>query len=137
MAKKVIPFRSDPRFVRRARELRTFGKMAVMYCRHHHAGKPLCPRCTEVARYSVRRLERCVFGDAKPTCTNCVVHCYRRDMREAVREIMRWAGPRMLLRHPVLAIRHMVDGCRPAIQLPVARAKSGKLEPNPGYRSSK
>jgi hypothetical protein len=71
-----------------------------------------------LARYSERRLERCVFGDAKPTCSNCVVHCYRKDMRERIRDVMSWAGPRMLLRHPVLAIRHMLDGRRPAIRLP-------------------
>jgi hypothetical protein len=66
----------------------------------------------------MRRLERCVFGDAKPACSNCVVHCYRADMRERVREVMRWSGPRMLLRHPVLAVRHLIDERRPAPSLP-------------------
>lgn len=78
----------------------------------------MCAECAALAGYARRRLERCVFGDAKPTCANCVVHCYRADMRERVREMMRWAGPRMLLRHPVLAIRHMIDGRRPALLLP-------------------
>jgi hypothetical protein len=31
-------------------------------------------------------------------------------MREAVREVMRYAGPRMALRHPILAFLHLLDG---------------------------
>lgn len=118
VAKELIDFRTDKRFVRRARELKTLMAMIILYCRHRHEGEPLCVECTALARYAERRLERCIFGDAKPTCSNCVVHCYRADMRERVREVMRWAGPRMLFRHPVLAVRHMIDGMRPGIRLP-------------------
>jgi len=119
MAQKLIDFRTDKRFVRRARELETIYAMIRMYCRHHHGTSTRwCSECTALASYSERRLERCIFGDEKPTCSNCVVHCYRADMRERIRDVMRWAGPRMLLRHPLLAIRHMIDGRRPAIRLP-------------------
>jgi hypothetical protein len=31
-------------------------------------------------------------------------------MREKVKKVMRYAGPRMLLHHPVLAMHHAVDG---------------------------
>ena len=92
--------------------------MIAMYCRHHHGGREPCPGCAELGDYARRRLERCVFGDAKPTCANCTVHCYKAEMREKVRAVMRWAGPRMLLRHPVLAILHLADGRRPAPKLP-------------------
>jgi hypothetical protein len=34
-------------------------------------------------------------------------------MRRRVREVMRYAGPRMLFVHPVLGFRHMLDGLRP------------------------
>lgn len=119
---KLVDFRTDKRFVRRARELETIYAMMLMYCRHHHGVRErLCAECTALGRYAERRLERCIFGDAKPTCSNCVVHCYRADMRERIREVMRWAGPRMLLHHPVLAIRHMIDGRRPALRLPGAK----------------
>jgi hypothetical protein len=44
-------------------------------------------------------------------------------MRERVREVMIFAGPRMLLRHPVLALLHLVvDERRPAPARPVQRA---------------
>ncbi len=113
MTNKVIEFRTDKRFARRAREQKTLEAMMRLYCSHHHGGEPLCADCAALAEYARRRLQRCVFGDAKPTCANCLVHCYRADMRERVREMMRWAGPRMLFRHPVLSILHMVDGRRP------------------------
>jgi len=114
----VVPYVRDKRFVRRSRELRTLDTMIDMYCRHHHGGPAPCVECAELSAYARRRLERCVFGDAKPTCANCTVHCYRADMRERVRATMRWAGPRMLLHHPVIAILHMADGRRPAPLLP-------------------
>lgn len=116
--RKVVEFRTDKRFARRAREQRTLEAMLRMYCRGHHPGGPLCAGCGVLARYAQRRLQRCVFGDAKPTCANCLVHCYNADMRARVREIMRWAGPRMLLRHPLLAILHMLDGRRASPRLP-------------------
>ena len=50
----------------------------------------------------------------KPTCANCQIHCYGPRQRETVRIMMRHAGPRMLLRHPVLAL------CPPAGRQPTA-----------------
>jgi len=125
MPHQIVEFTTDKRFVRRARELRTIEAMVRLYCRGHgHQGRsPLCPDCAELVEYATRRLERCVFGDAKPTCTNCVVHCYSADMRGQVRIVMRWAGPRMLLRHPILGILHKLDGRRPAPALLARPAK--------------
>lgn len=118
METRVVEFVTDKRFVRRQRELRTLETMIGMHCRHHHSGGALCEECADLQAYARRRLERCVFGDAKPTCANCTVHCYNAQMRGKAREMMRWAGPRMLLRHPVMAIRHLIDGRRPAPRLP-------------------
>jgi hypothetical protein len=123
MAIRVIEFTTDKRHVRRDREQQTMDAMMRMYCAHHHrTAKGLCASCAELSEYARRRLDRCVFGDAKPTCANCVVHCYNAEMRERMRVMMRWAGPRMMLRHPVLAIRHLLDGRRPAPKLPEKKA---------------
>ena len=104
---------------RRAREFRMIAAMLRMYCRSHHGpkDKALCPQCIDLHDYARRRLERCVFGETKPTCANCTVHCYKPSMRERIRQVMRWAGPRMLWRHPVLAVRHMLDGRLPVSAL--------------------
>lgn len=92
--------------------------MLQLYCRAHHNSSELCPDCAALGDYARRRLERCRFGEGKPTCAKCPIHCYKPDMRERVREVMRWAGPRMLLRHPLLALYHLLDGRRPAPELP-------------------
>ena len=94
------------------REWKTIEAMISMYCREHHAPEAgsLCASCEALRAYAGERLDRCVFKLEKPTCVTCPVHCYRSEMREAVRVVMRWAGPRMLREHQVLAIRHIVDG---------------------------
>ena len=104
---------------RRAREFKMIVAMLRMYCSAHHASGPgtLCRDCANLHDYAFRRLQRCVFGEAKPTCANCTVHCYKASMRESIRQVMRWAGPRMLWRHPMLALRHQLDGHLTAPQL--------------------
>ena len=97
------------------REFRTVSAMVQIYCRgQHHGGAALCPECQGLLAYATVRLGRCRFGAGKPTCANCPVHCYHRDRREQMRGVMRCAGPRMLWRHPVLAICHWLDGFRRA-----------------------
>ncbi len=125
MPQQTVEFTRNTRFDRRARELKTIQAMVRMYCRGHHGGSgtPLCEECSALFDYASRRLDRCDFGDAKPTCANCVVHCYSADMRERVRTVMRWAGPRMIFRHPVLALFHKLDGRRPTPALPVKRRR--------------
>ena len=109
---------------RLAREYRTLAAMVWIYCHDVHAedDRP-CDECSELLAYARRRIDRCVFGDEKPTCANCTVHCYNAQMRERVREVMRYAGPRMMLRHPWLALAHVRDGRRPAPPLPNAAAR--------------
>ncbi|KRF67064.1 hypothetical protein AO825_03615 [Pectobacterium brasiliense] len=68
--------------------------------------------------YAIKRLERCQFGEDKPACKHCPIHCYQPARREAIKAIMRWSGPRMLLRHPILAIRHLIDDHRPVPDYP-------------------
>lgn len=68
--------------------------------------------------YADKRLDKCVFGENKPACKQCPVHCYQPAKREEMKQIMRWAGPRMLWRHPILTIRHLLDDRRPVPPLP-------------------
>ena len=98
------------------RERRTIEKMVEIYCSDHHgvATGSLCADCRVFMDYANVRLDKCPYGDDKPTCSNCPIHCYKPAQREQVKVIMRYAGPRMLLRHPVLAIMHKIDGLRMA-----------------------
>ena len=89
-------------------EKRTVEKMIRLYCRRKEGNRELCPSCSELLEYAVVRLSRGRFGNDKRTCQKCPVHCYKPVMRDKMREVMRWAGPRMMLYHPVDAIRHLV-----------------------------
>jgi hypothetical protein len=94
------------------RERKTIDVMIGIYCRDHHGTKrgELCNECALLREYAFARLEKCRYQDAKPPCADCPIHCYKPDMREKVRRVMRYSGPRMLLRHPYLAIAHLRDG---------------------------
>ena len=72
-----------------------------------HGGPGLCGECRELLEYSLARLDHCKFGNAKTKCHKCPVHCYRPDMREKIRTVMRFSGPRMLLYHPLEALRYL------------------------------
>ena len=92
------------------REAKTIYAMIQLTCQaQHHPSGELCDDCQELADYAMARLAKCPFQEEKPTCAMCPVHCYKPDMRERIRGVMRFAGPRMLTRHPILAIRHLMD----------------------------
>ena len=98
-----------------AREKRTIEVMVTIYCRAHHgAAGELCADCREVLDYAWRRLDRCPFGAEKPTCANCPIHCYKPAMKAKAKSVMRYAGPRMCYRHPLLALRHWLDNWKAA-----------------------
>ena len=96
-----------------ARERRTVDAMIRLTCEGEHGKKDgLCPECDALLQYALERLEKCPFQEGKPTCADCPIHCYQPSKREEIRAVMRYAGPRMLIRHPILAVRHILDGLR-------------------------
>jgi hypothetical protein len=98
---------SSPRIVR---EERTIYLMIGLYCRaNHHSDRVLCEECRQLFDYAHARLMHCPFAPEKPTCAKCPVHCYKKDKRERIRQVMRYSGPRMILHHPILIIRHILD----------------------------
>ncbi|MBI5434218.1 MAG: nitrous oxide-stimulated promoter family protein [Planctomycetes bacterium] len=121
-----MQLQEQPAFTGRlAREHELVQAMIAVHCRDAHGSRTLCASCAEIAEYADQRLARCPFGAEKPTCAKCSVHCYRRDMRERVREVMRSSGPKMLVHHPWLAFLHeVVDSRRPTPELPRKRATS-------------
>ena len=94
---------------KRDREKETVSLMIAIYCRKKHGGKTLCPDCAALDAYARLRSDKCPFMDTKTFCSNCKVHCYKKDMREKIREVMRFSGPRMIFHHPVMAIRHVIE----------------------------
>jgi len=88
-----------------AAELETLRKMLALYCRGRHGGAGLCPECRELAEAAARGLRGC-RRSPKPACKDCPAPCYSPGVRARLREVMRYAGPRMPLRHPLLTLRH-------------------------------
>ena len=94
---------------KRKQEKETVTLMIRLYCRKKHGGKELCPACAELDAYAQLRSDKCPFMETKTFCSNCKVHCYKKDMREKIREVMRFSGPRMIFHHPIMAIRHVIE----------------------------
>ena len=95
-----------------AREARTMASMIDIYCRGHHAEQRpaaggLCPECEELKAYAMKRLACCPFGEGKPVCAKCRVHCYKPQMKEKIAAVMRYAGPRVVVKHPILSLEHL------------------------------
>ena len=103
----------SPMHPRMKREQQTVELMIALYCRdHHHSRGEICHACRELVEYARGRLENCPFQENKTTCGNCPIHCYKPNLRDRIRAVMRYAGPRMTWSHPLLAIGHMIDGLR-------------------------
>lgn len=91
------------------REINTLKVMIQMYCE----GKKIRPdEATALTAYTVNQAANCRYGDTKPECEKCKTHCYKPEMREKIKKVMKWSGPRMIYRHPIMLIYHMVDMIR-------------------------
>ena len=94
---------------KREREKELVSQMIALYCKKKHRGKPLCPDCAALNAYARQRSDRCPFMETKTFCSNCKVHCYEPEMREKIRQVMRFSGPRMIFRRPIPAICHVIE----------------------------
>ncbi len=95
---------------RLSREQKTLLCMILLYCKKlHNRQDRLCEECESLHEYALARLNKCPYGNSKPTCKKCTTHCYKPEMREKIRQVMRYAGPRMLFKHPLLAVHHLID----------------------------
>jgi hypothetical protein len=115
--------------------------MVEIYCGVQHAPATVpCAECRAFLDYAAERLAKCPYGEAKPTCAKCPIHCYKRGRRDHAKAVMRFAGPRMTWRHPWLSLLHMLDKLRP-VEHPLAvrrrrlRAAQGKTEDQPPGRT--
>lgn len=103
-------YRKQIRKKRLIREKKTVKLMIMIYCQKNHSdGNHLCPKCEELNRYSAKRVDCCKFGDQKPACNKCTLHCYNSEMQNRIKEVMRYSGPRMIWQHPVLAVFHLLN----------------------------
>jgi hypothetical protein len=91
-----------------ATEFKTVSAMMRIYCKKHHGSDELCEDCKSLLGYAETKLDRCPYGESKPTCNKCPIHCYKPEPKAQMKEVMVYSGPRMLLPHPILSIRHLL-----------------------------
>jgi len=91
------------------REKQTVGLMIHIYCRRSEGNSELCQTCQNLLDYAFARLDRCPYGEAKPACKKCPTHCYKPAMRDFIRKVMRFSGPRMIFYRPIEAMKQIFD----------------------------
>ena len=99
---------------KRENEKKVVDLMIALYCRGNHHSKKgtLCPQCSELSEYANERSDKCPHMATKTFCSSCPTHCYKPEMREKIRAVMRFSGPRMIFYHPVTAVHHLADSMR-------------------------
>lgn len=91
-------------------EKKTVESMIKIYCDHFHKNIiGLCPGCQKLQNYSLTRLDSCRYQENKPSCKKCPIHCYKEPMKTKIKKVMRYSGPMMFFRHPILSICHLID----------------------------
>jgi len=88
-------------------------EMILLYCRKNHSVDcHPCSECRELILYAQDRSAHCPFMENKSFCSNCKVHCYKPEMRERIRTVMRFSGPRMIFYHPGMAMWHLISSIK-------------------------
>jgi hypothetical protein len=106
-------------------EFKTVSAMVHIYCRDHHKSTlGLCDECQDLLSYAETKLDRCPYGQKKPTCNKCPIHCYKPEQKQQMKRVMRYAGPRMLIPHPLLSIRHLLHERKTVPDKPQANASN-------------
>ncbi len=92
-------------------EFKTLVTMVGIYCTAHHSSaiEAPCTSCQDLITYAKKRLLSCPFQKEKPTCGKCIVHCYKKSMQNRIKEVMKFAGPKMVYHHPIMALKHLID----------------------------
>ncbi|MBR0405322.1 MAG: nitrous oxide-stimulated promoter family protein [Eggerthellaceae bacterium] len=95
---------------RAATDRRVLEAMGLIFCKAHHSGEKdacgLCPSCRATVEETLARTAVCPFNH-EGNCQDCAIHCQRGEARERIREIMRYAAPRMVLRHPLMTAEYL------------------------------
>lgn len=94
---------------KRENEKKIVTEMIYFYCHHKHktTSGQLCSHCANLLKYAINKCDHCPFMANKTFCSNCKVHCYSETMRMAIKQVMRYSGPRMIIRHPIMVIKHI------------------------------
>ena len=94
------------------KDIRLIGKFVEVYCSGKHRGverskyplpsglgvRKICLECAEFLEYAITKRFKCPLEAEKPSCKNCHIHCYAGPQRMKIKEIMAYAGRRLMMR---------------------------------------
>ena len=78
-------------------------------CNRPSSEDPLCSDCRALLDYSQNRLEKCPKGDRKTSCGRCDTPCYSEPHKSKIKQVMKYAGPRMAFKHPIKTVKYVID----------------------------
>ena len=93
------------------KDIKLIGKFVEVYCAGKHGTmtrlplklpeelgeRRLCTVCAEFMEYAAIKRIKCPLEDKKPICKYCRIHCYGKEQRKKVREIMAYSGRKLML----------------------------------------
>jgi hypothetical protein len=83
-------------------------EMILLYCnKNHNTKNELCESCSELFGYVQKRLKYCPYGDKKPVCFNCKIHCYRKEYKDRIKDVMKFSGPKIMFHNPIAGIKYL------------------------------
>ena len=107
--KKILPKRKPPEPQNNVpKEKENIRKTFGLYCNSNHGttDNKLCPKCTALLTTAMLKIQRCPYGIAKPICDACETPCFGEVPTKEFRNIMKSSQKKMLLSHPLMAVRH-------------------------------
>ena len=84
----------------------------AVYCNANHETKDgkLCPKCTALLTNVLLKIGHCKYGVTKPLCDHCDEKCFGEAQNKSFMEIMDGSRTGMLVRHPMMTVRHKIVG---------------------------
>lgn len=93
---------------KRDEEKKIISLMVKIYCnKKHKSDNNLCDECRNIEKYAHKKIDECPYMKEKTFCSNCQNHCFSPKMGKSIRIIMKFSGPRIILYHPILLIKHI------------------------------
>ena len=112
--KSLLPKRKEPELMKNntPKEKENIHKTFGVYCRANHntEGDKLCPKCTALLTTVFTKIGRCPYGIGKPICDKCETPCFGENATKEFRNIMSSSQRKMLLSHPMMTIKHKLQG---------------------------
>ncbi len=107
-----------------AEEVEVIKLMTQIYCKGKHTDREkndeLCQECQDFVNYAIKRLSCCPFGEEKPVCKKCKIHCFQKDWKAKAKEVMAYSGPRLIFKRPGLIFSHLLMSLKKAPDKPRA-----------------